>query len=137
MLAEKRAELLAIRARRCESEHATSWLSLPVHEMAFELQHAALVRGEKSAERVDEGRERREQPVMIAELAVEIVAAMETHGCVKSRTHLASAPGERIERGELRYPEAAREAGTRQAQRSADGAHAGPCQARAYFFGPA
>ena len=108
-----------------------------MYESAFELHHTALMPDEKSTERIEQWRECREQPPVIAELTVELVAASKAHWRVKIRAHIRGATGERIERGELRHTEAAGEAGARQTQHSANGAHARARKACAGFFGPA
>ena len=125
-----------MRAWGREAERAVGRRGIPMYEPAFELHHTALMRDEKSTELLEHRRECREQPTMIAELIVELVAASEAHRRVKIRAHIARATGERIEQGELRHTEAAGEAGTRQAQHGANGAHARARQTCAGFFGP-
>ena len=74
---------------------------------------------------------------MVFEFATELTATAEALAGAENRAHIRRAPGERIEHGKLRAAEAAREAGTRQAQHRAYGARPDARQTGAGFFRPA
>src|SRR3974390_2672038 len=84
-LAEQRAQLLRVRLRCGELQHAARRRCVPVPQAAFERGDAALARREKPAQILDERRERGEHGCMMLELVGEGVA------CAKALRRLKSA----------------------------------------------
>ena len=114
VLAEQRDKALRISARRRETHQAARRGMPAVHEPTLELSHAALARVQKGAELGAQRRERREQPRVARQLAVELAPAAEAHAGRERGSHFRCASGEPVERGERCRAEAARKAGTRQ-----------------------